>query len=397
MQNSTLALPRKHIGFFGSVNAGKSSLLNAVTMQNTALVSSVCGTTTDPVYKSMEVLPLGPVVLIDTPGFDDDSALGKERVLRTKKVLREIDAAVVVVDAKKGLTKTDRELKAIFESKNIPYITVFNKADLIKKREEPVENSIYVSSLTGENINELKELLARILPEKKDRGYVDTFIKKGDIAVLVTPIDEAAPKGRIILPVQNVLRNILDIGAVGIVVQPKELLDVICNMTKKPAAVITDSQAFGEVSKIVPDDIPLTSFSILMAYNKGFLEGAVLSAAKIKELCDNDRILIAEGCTHHRQCNDIGTVKIPMWIKEMTGKDISFDIFSGKDFPEDLSKYKMIIHCGGCMITENEVSARRQSAIEQNVPFTNYGTVIAYINGILKKSVEVFADIYNKL
>ncbi len=394
MQSNTLVTHRIHIGFFGSVNAGKSSLVNAVTGQNTALVSPVSGTTTDPVRKTMEIIPLGPVVIIDTPGFDDEGVLGKERVKRTKKVIDEIDVAVLTVDAEKGISKTDEELRKLFESKNIPYIVAFNKADLVKNR---TENGIYVSALTGENIQVFKEKLACIAPFKKDRGFADSFVKKGDIVILVTPIDESAPKGRIILPQQQVLRNLLDIGAITMVVQPGELKQTIYSLTQKPAVVITDSQAFKEVSGILPDDIKLTSFSILMAYNKGFLEDAADAAVKIKELQDGDKILIAEGCTHHRQCNDIGTVKIPDWIKKQTGKDVVFNAVSGKDFPEDLSEYKIVIHCGGCMITENEVNARRIRAKEQNVPFTNYGTVIAYINGILKKSVEVFPAIHNKI
>ncbi len=394
MQSNTLVTHRIHIGFFGSVNAGKSSLVNAVTGQNTALVSPVSGTTTDPVRKTMEIIPLGPVVIIDTPGFDDEGVLGKERVKRTKKVIDEIDVAVLTVDAEKGISKTDEELRKLFESKNIPYIVAFNKADLVKNR---TENGIYVSALTGENIQVFKEKLACIAPFKKDRGFADSFVKKGDIVILVTPIDESAPKGRIILPQQQVLRNLLDIGAITMVVQPGELKQTIYSLTQKPAVVITDSQAFKEVSGILPDDIKLTSFSILMAYNKGFLEDAADAAVKIKELQDGDKILIAEGCTHHRQCNDIGTVKIPDWIKKQTGKDVVFNAVSGKDFPEDLSEYKIVIHCGGCMITENEVNARRIRAKEQNVPFTNYGTVIACINGILKKSVEVFPAIHNKI
>lgn len=394
-KSSTLVTDRTHIGFFGTVNAGKSSLVNAVTGQNTALVSSVRGTTTDPVRKTMEILPMGAVVVIDTPGFDDNSELGEARTERTKKVLDEIDVAVLVVDCEKGFSKTDGALKALFEEKKIPFVIAYNKADLIQKKEKTDANSIFVSTLTGENIHEFKELLARTAPEKREKGYVDSFVKKGDTVILVTPIDEAAPKGRIILPQQQVLRNLLDIGAITVVVQTEELSDAITKI--KPDVVITDSQAFKEVSKIVPEDIPLTSFSILMAKNRGFLEDAVKATTIINTLVDGDKILIAEGCTHHRQCNDIGTVKIPSWIRRSTGKDIVIDSVSGKDFPEDLSEYKIVIHCGGCMITENEVTARRNRAKEQNVPFTNYGTVIAHINGILKRSVEVFPEIYNSL
>ena len=395
--NNTLVSERVHIGFFGTVNAGKSSLVNAVTGQNTALVSSVRGTTTDPVRKTMELLPLGPVVIIDTPGFDDGGELGPERIKRTKKVLDEIDVAVLVVDSERGFSDTDKTLSELFENKKIPYVVAYNKADLLHERTDIDNNALYVSALNGENINEFKELLARVIPQKREKGYVDGFVKKGDTVILVTPIDEAAPKGRIILPQQQVLRNLLDIGAIAVVVQPEELSDALVNMTKKPAAVITDSQAFREVSKSVPQDIPLTSFSILMANYKGFLEDAVRATAEISSLQDGDKILIAEGCTHHRQCNDIGTVKIPTWIKKQTGKKIVFDSASGKDFPEDLSEYKIVIHCGGCMITEKEVSSRQEKAKEQGIPFTNYGTVIAHINGILKRSVEVFPEIYKKL
>ncbi len=397
MNSNTLLVDRIHIGFFGTVNAGKSSLVNAVTGQDAALVSSVRGTTTDPVRKTMELLPLGPVVIIDTPGFDDKGELGKERIERTKRVLDEIHIAVLTVNCEVGFSKTDKELKALFEEKKIPCIVVYNKADLIENRKTPEDNEIYVSALTGENIREFKEMLARLSPVKKGKGYTETFVKRGDTVILVTPIDEAAPKGRIILPQQQVLRNLLDIGAITIVVQTDELEAALKSLSKKPAAVITDSQAFREVSAIVPDDIKLTSFSILMAYNKDFLEDAVRAASIINTLCDGDKVLIAEGCTHHRQCNDIGTVKIPGWIKKQTGKDVIFESVSGKDFPDDLSGYKVVIHCGGCMINENEVSARREKAKAQGVPFTNYGTVIAHINGILKRSVEVFPDLYKSI
>ena len=395
MNNNTLSADRTHISFFGTVNAGKSSLVNAVTGQEAALVSDVKGTTTDPVRKTMEILPLGPVVVIDTPGFDDNSELGEARVKRTKKVLDETDVSVLVVNSENGRTAADDELESIFKEKNIPYVVAYNKADKAKIREELKENEIYVSALEGENIREFKELLARIIPEKKEKGYVDGFVKKGDSVILVTPIDEAAPKGRIILPQQQVLRNLLDIGAITVVVQPEELSAAIKKMP--PAVVITDSQVFKEVSKIIPEDVLLTSFSILMANHKGFLEDAVYAVNVIKNLEDGDKILIAEGCTHHRQCNDIGTVKIPAWIRKQTGKNVVFDAVSGKDFPEALSEYKLVIHCGGCMITEKEVQSRREKARKQSIPFTIYGTVIAYINGILKRSVEVFPEIYNNI
>lgn len=393
MDNNTLSVDRIHIGFFGTVNAGKSSLVNAVTGQDTALVSHVRGTTTDPVRKTMELLPLGPVVIIDTPGFDDSGELGKERIGRTKKVLDEIDIAVLTVNGENGLTDTDRELQSLFDSRKVPYVTVYNKADLVKERENLNENEIYVSSLTKENVHEFKEMLARITPQKKEKGYVDSFVVPGDTVILVTPIDESAPKGRIILPQQQVLRNLLDIGAIAVVVQPSQLKQALNGLKEKPAAVITDSQAFKEVNNIVPEDIPLTSFSIIMANYKGYLKDAVKATSVIDSLNDGDKVLIAEGCTHHRQCNDIGTVKIPGWIKKHTGKDIIFDSVSGKDFPDDLSEYKIVIHCGGCMITEKEVQTRQEKAVEQGVPFANYGTVIAHMNGIFERSISVFPEI----
>lgn len=393
MDNNTLSVDRIHIGFFGTVNAGKSSLVNAVTGQDTALVSHVRGTTTDPVRKTMELLPLGPVVIIDTPGFDDSGELGKERIGRTKKVLDEIDIAVLTVNGENGLTDTDRELQSLFDSRKVPYVTVYNKADLVKEREKLNENEIYVSSLTKENVHEFKEMLARITPQKKEKGYVDSFVVPGDTVILVTPIDESAPKGRIILPQQQVLRNLLDIGAIAVVVQPSQLKQALNGLKEKPVAVITDSQAFKEVNSIVPEDIPLTSFSIIMANYKGYLKDAVKATSVIDSLNDGDKVLIAEGCTHHRQCNDIGTVKIPGWIKKHTGKDIIFDSVSGKDFPDDLSEYKIVIHCGGCMITEKEVQTRQEKAVEQGVPFANYGTVIAHMNGIFERSISVFPDV----
>lgn len=386
--NSQTSSERVHIGFFGCTNAGKSSLVNAVTSQETALVSEVSGTTTDVVRKAMELLPIGPVLIIDTPGFDDTSILGEKRIENTKKALQGTDAAVLVCDANKGMTDKDREIEGFFKEKNIPYITVYNKADTLSERKSDL---FYVSALTGEGIAELKEKLGELIPEKSNKmQIVDSFVKKGDLVVLVTPIDESAPKGRIILPQQNVLRNLLDIGAVTLVVQVEELKSVIETFCERISVVITDSQAFGEVSKIIPKDMPLTSFSILFAKYKGILDEAVKAVSVIEKLRDGDKILIAEGCTHHRQCNDIGTVKIPAWIKKHTGKDITFEFASGRDFPENVSQYKMVIHCGGCMINEREVMGRMERAKVQNIPFTNYGILIAYINGILKRSIEVF-------
>lgn len=391
---STVSAERVHIGFFGNTNAGKSSLVNKVTSQQTALVSEISGTTTDVVRKAMELLPIGPVMIIDTPGFDDESILGEKRIENTREALRTADAAVLVCDALKGKTPTDEKLEELFKERKIPYIIVYNKADLTEMRKDSL---FYVSAITGEGIEELKKKLGEIIPKRSDKmNIVDSFVKKGDIAVLVTPIDESAPKGRIILPQQNVIRNLLDIGAIAVVTQVEELEVTLENLGKKPAVVITDSQAFGAVSKIVSEDIPLTSFSILFAKYKGVLDEAVRAVGKIEALKDGDKILVAEGCSHHRQCNDIGTVKIPNWIKKHTEKDIHFDFTSGREFPEDLKDYALVLHCGGCMITERDVMSRMEKAKEENIPFTNYGITIAYMNGILKRSIEVFPEL-NKL
>ena len=391
---STVSAERVHIGFFGNTNAGKSSLVNKVTSQQTALVSEISGTTTDVVRKAMELLPIGPVMIIDTPGFDDESILGEKRIENTREALRTADAAVLVCDALKGKTPTDEKLEELLKERKIPYIVVYNKADLVEKR---MDLLFYVSAMTGEGIEELKKKLGEIIPKRSDKmNIVDSFVKKGDIAVLITPIDEAAPKGRIILPQQNVLRNLLDIGAIAVVTQVEELEETLKNLGKKPSVVITDSQAFSTVSKIVPKDIPLTSFSILFAKYKGVLDEAVNAVGKIETLKDGDKILVAEGCSHHRQCNDIGTVKIPNWIKKHTGKDIHFDFTSGREFPDNLKDYALVLHCGGCMITERDVMSRLEKAKKENIPFTNYGITIAYMNGILKRSIEVFPEL-NKL
>ena len=384
--NDTPSSERVHIGFFGCTNVGKSSLVNAVTMQEVALVSDVSGTTTDVVKKSMELLPIGPVMIIDTPGFDDTGILGEKRVKNTKKAIETIDAAVLVCDALRGMTDADKELKAMLEDRNVPYITVFNKADTLKKRDEGL---FYVSAKTGEGLNQLKETLARIMPRQSNKiRIVDSFIKKGDTVILVTPIDEAAPKGRIILPQQQVLRNLLDIGALAVVVQPKQLESAIGNLTKKPRCVITDSQVFEDVSKIVPEGILLTSFSILLAAYKGILEEAVSAVSHIARLNDGDKILIAEGCTHHRQCNDIGTVKIPAMIKKFTNAEVEFTFTSGGDFPQDLSGFALVVHCGGCTLNEREMRHRISLAREQGVPIVNYGMAIAKMTGILEKSIN---------
>ena len=390
--NDTPSSERVHIGFFGCTNKGKSSLVNALTNQSVALVSDVRGTTTDVIRKAMEILPIGPCVIVDTAGLDDDTPLGKERIKNTKKAMDEVHAAVLVRDASAEEKEEDLEIEKLLIEKKIPYLTVFNKADEIASREK---ERLYVSAKTLEGIEELKKKLAELIPAQSNKmKIVDSFVKKGDTVILVTPIDESAPKGRIILPQQNVLRNLLDIGAIAITVQPDMLRTVLSGLKEKPSCVITDSQVFGEVSKILPEGILLTSFSILFASYKGVLYESVKAVSKIEKLKDGDKILIAEGCTHHRQCNDIGTVKIPAWIKKHTGKEIEFEFTSGKGFPEDLSSYALVVHCGGCMITEKDVLNRMEKAKEQNIPFTNYGILIAYMNKILKRSVEVFPEIY---
>jgi [FeFe] hydrogenase H-cluster maturation GTPase HydF len=392
--NDTPSGERLHIGFFGCRNAGKSSTVNAVTGQDIALVSDVAGTTTDPVIKAMELLPLGPVVIIDTPGIDDAGGLGEMRVARTKRVLNKTDFAVLVVDASAGLNESDRQLTELFVQKNIPYIIAMNKSDIADIPENTDENTIYISAETGANIYELKEKIAasaKLLQNEK--RLVGDLLETGDFAVLVVPIDSAAPKGRLILPQQQVIRDLLETGCTALVCRETELADTLANSGKKPAMVITDSQAFGYVSKIVPKDIPLTSFSILMARYKGFLDEAVKGAAAIGGLKDGDRVLISEGCTHHRQCDDIGSVKMPRWLKESTGADLQIDLSSGTGFPEDLSVYKLIIHCGGCMLNEREIQYRMKCAADAGVPMTNYGTAIAYMKGILKRTLEPFPQL----
>ena len=388
--NNTPSGERIHIGFFGRRNAGKSSVVNAVTGQDLAVVSDVKGTTTDPVSKAMELLPLGPVMIIDTPGFDDEGMLGELRVKKTRQVLNKTDIAVLVVDASEGTKDCDRQLIQLFRDKEIPYIVVYNKSDLLEAIPAEAENTIHVSALRGTGIFELKERMARLKQTGTERKLISDKLQPGDFVVLVVPIDKAAPKGRLILPQQQTIRDILDAGAVSIVVKETELADTLADMGKKPAMVITDSQVFSSVSKIVPADIPLTSFSILMARYKGLLEDAVRGAAAVENLKDGDTVLIAEGCTHHRQCDDIGTVKIPNWLRKYTGKNITIQTCSGTEFPDDLSPYAMVIHCGGCMLNEREVRYRTKCAVDQNVPITNYGTLIAYLNGILKPSVSIF-------
>ena len=392
--NNTPSGERVHIGFFGRRNAGKSSIVNAVTGQDLAVVSDVKGTTTDPVNKAMELLPLGPVMIIDTPGFDDEGELGMLRVKKTRKVLNKTDIAILVVDATEGKKECDRQLIELFEAKQISYIVVYNKSDLLSHVPQDTEHEIYVSALKGEKIYELKEKMARLKQDQNDRCIIRDKLKPGDFAVLVVPIDKAAPKGRLILPQQQTIRDILDAGAVSIVVKESELEQTLASLGKNPAMVITDSQVFHTVSPMVPKHIPLTSFSILMARYKGLLEDAIRGAVAVENLQEGDTVLIAEGCTHHRQCDDIGTFKIPNWLNKYTGKKIDFKFCSGTEFPDDLSPYAMVIHCGGCMLNEREVRYRTKCAVDQGVPITNYGTLIAYLNGILKRSTELFPEYY---
>lgn len=387
--NDTPQSERVHIGFFGRRNAGKSSVVNAVTNQQISVVSEVLGTTTDPVTKAMELLPLGPVVIIDTPGFDDEGGLGELRIKRTKQVLNRVDAAVLVVDGTKGKTSEDNELIEIFAQKSIPFVVAYNKSDLANSKN--YSDGIAVSALNGTNIDLLKEAVARLVKtENASRKICGDLLQKGDLALLVVPIDSSTPKGRLILPQQQTIRDVLEAGATAVVVRESELELTLKNLGKKPKIVITDSQVFASVSKIVPQDIPLTSFSILMARYKGFLETAVKGAAAIEGLKDGDKVLISEGCTHHRQCEDIGTVKLPMWLKKYTGKEVVIETSSGKGFPDDLSPYSLVIHCGGCMLNEREMQYRRKFAEDSGVPFTNYGTAIAYMNKILKRTLGVF-------
>ena len=394
--NETPSGERTHIGFFGARNAGKSSLVNAVTGQELAVVSDVKGTTTDPVRKAMELLPLGPVVIIDTPGFDDEGALGLERVKKTREILRTCDIAVLVVDASAGMTPTDRELLDLIRERDIPFLTVWNKTDLAAAQPVP-EGTAAASSLTGDGISELKERLARLKPEREERPLAGDLVSPGELCVLVCPIDESAPKGRLILPQQQVIRDLMDHGAIPVVCRDTELDTLLKKPGLDPALVITDSQAFRTVSAIVPDALPLTSFSILMARYKGFLDTAVKGISAAGTLQDGDRILLAEGCTHHRQCNDIGTVKIPRWLRQYTGKELQIDTCSGREFPEDLTPYRLVIHCGGCMLTENAVLARMNQAIRQGIPFTNYGIAIAFMTGALERSLRLFPSLHSLL
>ncbi len=388
--NDTQSAERIHIGFFGVRNAGKSSLVNAVTGQELAVVSDVAGTTTDPVRKAMELLPLGPVMIIDTPGIDDDGKLGELRVKKTKETLSHTDIAVLVADASRGLGSAEKELIGIFTEKNIPYIVAFNKCDIMPELPSAAENEIYVSALKGTNIHELKETIGRLNGVKKEKPLAADLLPDGGTAVLVVPIDSAAPKGRLILPQQQTIRDLLDHGRTALVCRDSELADTLGKLSSPPDIVITDSQVFGVVSKTVPENIPLTSFSIIMARYKGFLEIAVKGAAKLNDLRDGDTLLISEGCTHHRQCEDIGTVKLPKMLGKYTGKDLRFEFSSGGTFPDDLSRYALVIHCGGCMLNEKEMMSRMMYAKNRNIPVTNYGIAIAHMNGILKRSLSPF-------
>ena len=390
--SNTPSSERIHIGFFGLRNAGKSSLVNAVTGQELSVVSDVLGTTTDPVKKAMELLPLGAVVIIDTPGFDDTGALGEMRVKKTRKVLASVDIAVLVVDAAKGKTEDDLALINLFKERNIPFVIAYNKADLAEIKPEN-KNEILVSAKDNVNITELKELVATQLKVKEEKFILADLVKSGDTVILVTPIDESAPKGRLILPQQQTLRELLDLHCKPILCQPAELKSTIENFKVKPKLVITDSQVFGIVSKDVPEDIDLTSFSILFARYKGDLEALIKGAATLKNLKDGDKVLISEGCTHHRQCGDIGTVKLPKWIKDFTGKEIDFSFTSGGDFPEDLSDYALVVHCGGCMLNNREMAYRLNMAKAEGTPIVNYGVLIAHIHGILKRSLSPFKNL----
>ena len=393
--NETPSGQRTHIGFFGCRNAGKSSLVNAVTGQELAVVSDVRGTTTDPVMKAMELLPLGPVVIIDTPGFDDAGTLGDLRVKRTRKVLNRCDLAVLVLDAAAGMRPEDAQLAALMEARGLPHLVAWNKCDIAAPPAQAARDSIAVSAATGEGVSELKQRLARLVSAlAAPRGMLEGLIRAGDCVALVCPIDESAPKGRIILPQQQAIREILDAGAVAVVARDAELGRALSRMGEPPAMVVTDSQAFRAADAVVPQSVPLTSFSILLARSKGFLAAAVAGVAAIDRLDDGDRVLMAEGCTHHRQCNDIGTVKIPAWLRKHTGKDIAIETCSGRDFPEDLTPYRLVIHCGGCMLTERDVQVRMRSAAGQGVPFTNYGIAIARMTGILERSLRPFPELH---
>ncbi|MCD8256879.1 MAG: [FeFe] hydrogenase H-cluster maturation GTPase HydF [Oscillospiraceae bacterium] len=396
--NDTPSGERVHIGFFGRRNAGKSSLVNAVTGQDMAVVSDTKGTTTDPVSKAMELLPLGPVMIIDTPGFDDEGALGAQRVKKARQVLNRADVAVLVVDAAEGMKPCDRELLALFREKDIPYLVAWNKRDLLAQLPALRAEDVYVSALTGAGVEELKERIAHLSHVQEEKlQLVGDLLHPGDIVLLVIPIDKAAPKGRLILPQQQVIRDVLEADAAALCVKEFELRETLERLKTPPALVVTDSQVFARVSADVPPEVPLTSFSILMARYKGLLAAAVQGAATIDGLRDGDRVLMAEGCTHHRQCDDIGSVKIPRWLRQYTGRRLEIETTSGRAFPEDLSPYRLVIHCGGCMLNEREVRYRMKTAQDQQVPITNYGVAIACMQGILRRSIAMFPHLLDLL
>ena len=409
--NATPAGERVHIGLFGKRNAGKSSLINALTGQKLAVVADIPGTTTDPVLKAMELLPLGPVLMMDTAGIDDTGELGQLRVQKSLQVLNKTDIAILVIDSVADITEEDLKLLQRIQDKELSCVVVFTKADVAEKnamqdntvpetKHNAIPSSIpqiSVSSTTGKHIKELKDLLAHLVPQKKAPFPICDLLQPEDQVLLVTPIDSAAPKGRLILPQQQTIRDIIDRDAVAIITKENNVGSALKNMKKPPVMVITDSQAFGKVNQAVPQEIKLTSFSILMARHKGNLEQAVLGVAALKQLQDGDRILISEGCTHHRQCGDIGTEKLPKWIRDFTGRQFNFSWTSGTEFPADLSPYRLIIHCGGCMLNEREMQYRYRCAADQNVPMTNYGLCIAYVHGILKRSLSVFPDLAEKV
>ncbi len=395
--NKTPVANRVCIGFFGKRNSGKSSLVNAVSGQNLAVVSDVPGTTTDPVLKTMELLPVGPVLLVDTAGVDDEGELGKLRVDMTYRTMHKTDVAVLVVDGQQAISDEERALAGQFAERNIPFLIAVNKAEKMSPEKRRVwegfcaqQRHIFVSATESIGIEELKVSIGQLADEgKKERPLVSDLVEKGDLVILVTPIDASAPKGRLILPQQQTIRDLLDKGAMPMVVQLEELKQALATVNVKPKLVITDSQVFGKVNAIVPDDILLTSFSVLFARYKGVLWDAVEGAKVLDTLADGDCVLISEGCTHHRQCGDIGTEKLPAWILNYTGKDIRFAWTSGTEFPSDLSGYRLVIHCGACMLNEKEMSYRSRTARKQNVPMTNYGTAIAHINGILERSIRL--------
>lgn len=396
--NDVVSAERLHIGFFGLRNAGKSSLVNAVTGQDLAVVSAVKGTTTDPVKKAMELLPLGPVVIIDTPGLDDEGDLGELRVKKARQVLAQTDIAVLVVDALKGLDAVDRELIALFEAKKLPYLVAYNKADLLTERKPLNDHESYVSAVTKENITQLKEKIGDFARGAKNtKRVVADLLSPGDLVVLVIPIDESAPKGRLILPQQQTMRDLLDAHCSFVACQHTELKQTLAALAVKPKLVITDSQAFGMVSRDTPDDIMLTSFSILFARYKGDLRELVRGAARLSRLKPGDKVLISEGCTHHRQCNDIGTVQMPGWIERFSGVRPEYTFTAGTEFPDDLSQYALVVHCGGCMLNEKELKHRISKAVEAGVPIVNYGVAIAQMHGILERSLQPFPDMLELL